>query len=144
MSDVNAETTDGADPAETNGDDEPERRSLGILPSVPNTVVTFGAGCLATATLLTLLAFLYVTWMFITGNSRGLADYQVILAIIQMGFATALLGAGTYSALKRIRWTLVMLAAIMGSFAVITIPFTALAVVSIGLGKIHFSANIIE
>ena len=144
MSDVNPETTDDADPADSKGGDGTERRSIGLLPTVPNTVVTFGAGCLATATLLTLVAFLYVCWMKITGNSRGLADYEVTLAMVQMGFATALLAAGTYSAVRRVRWTLAMLAAIMGSFAVITIPFTVLAVICIGLGKLHFSANLIE
>lgn len=121
-----------------------ERRSLGILPSVPNTFVTLGAGCLATASLLTFAAFLFVTWMLWTGNTRSLAPYQLGLAAMQMGFATVFLAVGSYFGMKRVRWTIVMLAALIGSFAVLTIPFTLIAIITIGLGRIHFSASFLD
>lgn len=139
--DTDAERGD-AEAAE--GDAEEEDASTGYLPTLPETFVTLGAGCLATATMLTALAFGYVLWMIATGTTRTLAGYQVYLAAGQMAFATALLGVGAYSALKRIRWTLVVVAALLGSFAFITIPFTAVAVVCIGLGREHFSANLVE
>lgn len=136
---------EGGDPdAEVDPDDEAPGEKPGYLPTLPETFVTLGAGCLATAALLTTVAFSYVVWMAVSGNTRGLADYQVILAGLQMAFATVLLVVGTHSALKRVRWTLAMLAAIMGSFAVITIPFTVVAVVCIGLGRYHFSHNMLE
>lgn len=123
---------------------EPDRSEVGYLPHLPDIFVTLGAGCLATASMLTLVAFGYVIWMIQTGNIRGLFPYQVTLAAVQMGFATLLLAAASYFAVKRTRWTFVMLAALVGSFAVLTVPFTAVAVVTIGLGRIHFRAPFID
>ncbi|MFB6080706.1 MAG: hypothetical protein ABEJ81_06900 [Haloferacaceae archaeon] len=113
--------------------------STGYLPNLPDVFVTFGAGSLATAVLLSLAGFGFVLWMTFTGNVRDLLPYQMTLAAILMGFATAILAGGSYFATKRIHWTLTMLAALVGSFAVVTIPFTAVAVVCIGLGRVHFT-----
>ncbi|MFB6160231.1 MAG: hypothetical protein ABEJ61_03535 [Haloferacaceae archaeon] len=123
---------------------EPDRSEVGYLPHLPDIFVTLGAGCLATSSMITLVAFGYVIWMMQTGNVGDLFPYQVTLAAIQMGFATLLLASGSYFAVKRTRWTFVMLAALVGSFAVLTIPFTAVAVVTIGLGRIHFRAPFID
>lgn len=113
--------------------------SIGYLPSLPETFVTLGAGCLATASLLSLVAFGFVLWMRTTGNVRELLPWELTLAAILMGFSTVMLAAGSYFALKRIRWTLTMLAAMVGSFAIVTIPFTAVAVFCIGLSRVHFT-----
>lgn len=123
---------------------EPDRSEVGYLPHLPDIFVTLGAGCLATASMLTLVAFGYVLWMMETGNVGDLFPYQVTLAAIQMGFATLLLASASYFAVKRTRWTFVMLAALVGSFAVLTVPFTVVAVVTIGLGRIHFRAPFID
>lgn len=136
------ENTTLADIAEE--EPEPDRSDVGYLPHLPETFVTLGAGCLATSAMITLLAFGYVVWMMRTGNTGGLLPYQVTLAAIQMGFATLILAAGSYFAVKRVRWTFVMLAALVGSFAVLTLPLTAIAVLTIGLGRIHFRAPFID
>ncbi|MFB6302655.1 MAG: hypothetical protein ABEH78_07325 [Haloferacaceae archaeon] len=114
--------------------------SIGYLPSLPEAFVSLGAGCLAAATLLSFGTFLFVIWMRVTGNVRDLMPWEVTLAAILMAVSTVFLAGGTYFALKRIRWTLTMLAALVGSFAILTIPFTVVAVICIGLTRVHFTA----
>lgn len=114
--------------------------SIGYLPSLPEPFVALGAGCLAAATLVSAGTFGFVIRMRVTGNVRGLMPWEVTLAAILMGVSTVFLAGGTYFARKRIRWTLTMLAALVGSFAILTIPFTAVAVVCIGLTRVHFTA----
>ncbi|MFB6281692.1 MAG: hypothetical protein ABEH40_06715 [Haloferacaceae archaeon] len=113
--------------------------SIGYLPSLPEPFVSLGAGCLAAATLLSFGTFGFVIWMRVTGNVRDLMPWEVTLAAILMAVSTVFLAGGTYFARKRVRWTLTMLAALVGSFAILTIPFTVVAVVCIGLGRVHFT-----
>ncbi|WP_254546746.1 hypothetical protein [Halomarina pelagica] len=112
-----------------------------LLARVPDAVVSLGAGALATATLITLVGTLFVGYSVATGEFYGFQPYEMGLALLQFAVATVAMGAGVHFARQRTRWTLVMVAAALGSLTFITIPFTLTAFVCVGLGKYHFASH---
>lgn len=111
-----------------------------LLARVPEWVVALGAGALATATLLTFVAALFMGYSFATNQWYGYPPYQIGFATLQFTGVTIFQAAGTYYARERTRWMWVMLAAIAGSLTLIVLPFTVVALFCIGLGKYHFSS----
>jgi hypothetical protein len=126
-----ATSTDGHTAAEGND---------GVLARVPEWVVALGAGSLATATLVTLAAALFMGYSVTTGQLYGYQPYQIGFATLQFAGVTVFQAAGTYYARGRTRWMWVMLAAIAGSLTLVVLPFTVVALLCIGLGKHHFSS----
>lgn len=124
--------TDGAQ-AET-VEDEP------LLARVPEWVVHLGAGSLATSTLLTAAGAIFVGYAIATGQHFGFQSFELYVAAFQFVLVTVAQAAGVYFARRQVRWTWVMLAAILGSLAVITLPFTVLALLCTALGKYHFAS----
>ncbi|MFB6113314.1 MAG: hypothetical protein ABEJ58_04330 [Halodesulfurarchaeum sp.] len=118
-----------------------------LLEWIPRWVVTLGSGFLFTATLVSLAATAFGLYLLFTRNFTGaFAAYRQFapnLWIVEVHFvlATLFLGAGTYFARNRTRWGLVLLFSLLGSFLVITIPFTFPAFVLLALGKRHFTLN---
>lgn len=127
------------DDAEPRTDQPVERQPL--LARVPEWVVALGAGSLLASTLVTLGATAFVGYGFATGQFFGYQPYQIGLATMQFTGATIFQAFGVYFARKRVRWLLVMLAAILGSLTFIALPFTVVALVCIGLGKYHFAQS---
>ena len=139
---------DDAAEAETGNEhavDEP------LLARVPDGIVSLGAGALFTSTLLTAIATGVVVWDLVSGGSFvesllrantdiDLQSYQHYLLAFQYTTALVAQATGVYYALNRVRWMWVMLAAILGSLLMFTIPFTVTAFVCCGLGKYHFSS----
>ena len=150
-----ADTSDGPDPSRkrpverTIGDAEPgptanrtsAEGSEPLLARVPEWVVPLGAGCLLTATLITLATLGFVVFSLLTGRTYGYARWQLVLALVQFGFVTLLLGLGTRYARQRRRWLVAMLAALAGTLTFIAAPLTVPALVCLGLGKYHFSLD---
>ena len=112
----------------------------GVLARVPEWVVALGAGSLATATLMTFVAALFMGYSFATGQWYGFQPYQIGFATLQFAAVTVFQAAGIHYARERTRWMWVMLAAIAGSLTLVVLPFTVLALCCIGLGKHHFSS----
>lgn len=125
---------DGGDESGNDVRDEP------LLSRVPGWVVPLGAGSLFTATLVTFAGFLFVAYGLATGTYFGFQPYELQLAAFQFVLATAAQAAGVYFALGRVRWTFVMVATVLGALAFITVPFSAIAFVCLGLGKYHFAS----
>lgn len=111
-----------------------------LLARVPEWVVALGAGTLATATLVTGVAAVFMAYSFVTGQWYGFRPYQIGFATLQFTGVTVFQAAGTYFARQRTRWMWVMLAAIAGSLTLIVLPFTVITLCCIGLGKYHFSS----
>lgn len=110
-----------------------------LLSWVPEWVVTLGAGSLFTATLLTLAGAVFLWYSVSRGTFYGYEPYKVVLLAVQFTLVTAFQAVGIRWARKRIRWMWVMLAAIAGSLTFVPLPFTALALLCVGLGKHHFT-----
>lgn len=110
------------------------------LARVPDGVNSLGAGALATATLITFVGACFIVYSILNGELYGYRPYQMMLALMQFSVATLVLALGVHFARQRTRWTLVMLAAALGSLTFITIPFTATAFICVGLGKYHFAS----
>lgn len=108
---------------------------------VPEWVVPLGAGFLLAATLVTLAAAGFVAYSLATGRTYDYARWQLVLALVQFGFVTALLGLGTRYARQRRRWLVAVLAALAGSLTGIAAPLTLPALACLGLGKYHFSLD---
>ena len=112
----------------------------GLLARIPEWVVALGAGTLATSTLLTCAAALFMGYSVVTSQWYGFQPYQIWFATLQFTAVTIFQAAGTYYARDRTRWMWVMLSAIAGSLTLIVLPFTVVALFCIGLGKYHFSS----
>lgn len=112
-----------------------------LLARVPEWVVALGAGTLATSTLLTLVAALFMGYSFVTGQLYGYQPYQIAFATLQFTGVTIFQAAGTYYARDRTRWMWVMLSAIAGSLTLIVLPFTVVTLFCIGIGKYHFASH---
>lgn len=131
----------------TSGDAEAEASptaddgSEPLLARVPEWVVPLGAGFLLAATLVTLAAAGFVAYSLATGRTYDYARWQLVLALVQFGFVTALLGLGTRYARQRRRWLVAVLAALAGSLTGIAAPLTLPALACLGLGKYHFSLD---
>jgi hypothetical protein len=111
-----------------------------LLARVPEWVVALGAGTLATATLVTCVAALFMAYSFVTSQWYGYQPYQIAFATLQFTGVTIFQAVGTYFARDRTRWMWVMLSAIAGSLTLIVLPFTVVTLFCIGLGKYHFSS----
>jgi hypothetical protein len=118
----------------------PPEEDDSLLTRVPEWVVALGAGSLATATLLTSVAALFMGYSFVTSQWYGYQPYQIGFATLEFTLVTVFQAAGTYYARDRTRWMWVMLAAIAGSLTLIVLPFTIVTLFCIGLGKYHFSS----
>jgi hypothetical protein len=112
-----------------------------LLARVPEWVVPLGAGSLAASTLITTAIAIFIAYSIATGQRYGFESYELYLAEVQFILVTLFQAVGVYFARQRIRWIWVMLAAILGSLAFVTIPFTAVAVVCLGIGKYHFASH---
>lgn len=138
------DTEEGAEnerePAEEGGDPEEEGAEPGggVLASVPEWVVPLGAGGLLAAALITAGMAAFVAYLLVTGQTLDFPRYQLMLGLFQFSVLTLFQAVGIYLARKRMRWTVTMVAAIMGATALLTIPFSVLAVVCLGLGRHHF------
>lgn len=112
---------------------------------MPLTAATLGAGFLLTASIISTLSTLVLTYLLVfdgyEGVFSGLEKYapQMLYVDAQFAFVTVFLWAATYFALNRIRWGTVMVACLFGSLLVITIPFTIPAFFLIGISKYHFT-----
>lgn len=111
-----------------------------LLARVPEWVVPLGAGSLAASTLMTTAIAIFIAYSIMTGKHYGFELYELYLAEFQFILATLFQAVGVYFARQRIRWIWVMLASVLGSLAFVTIPFTVVAVVCLGIGKYHFSS----
>jgi len=125
--------------------EEVERETF--LSKVPEWVPVLGAGFLFTATLVSFVALLIVTYLLITQNYVGpLAPVEqfaprLLLVEIQLLFGTGFQAAGVYLARRRTHWGTVLLSCLIGSLVFITLPFTVPAFILLGLGKYHFSLS---
>lgn len=136
MSDQTGSTDQPAEEIDQHAVKEDDR----LLARVPEWVVALGAGALATSTLITCVAALFMGYSVATGQWYGYQPYQIGFATLQFTAVTIFQAAGTYYARDRTRWMWVMLSAIAGSLTLIVLPFTVVALFCIGLGKYHFSA----
>ncbi|PSP45134.1 hypothetical protein BRC68_00045 [Halobacteriales archaeon QH_6_64_20] len=112
-----------------------------MLARVPGGVVAFGAGSLATATLLTLAGGGFVLYSIAAGRFYGYQPYQLYLAAFQFAVATVAQSLGVYFARQRVRWTWVMLGAALGTLTFVALPFSVLALACLGVGKYHFASH---
>lgn len=118
-----------------------------FLANVPEWVVVLGSGFLFTATVVSFVALLAVTYLLVTGNFTGLFAPveqfapRLLLVEIQLLFGTTFQAAGVYFALQRTHWGTVLLSCLIGSLVFITIPFTLPAFLLIAIGKYHFSLS---
>ena len=110
-----------------------------LLARVPEWVIPLGAGFLFAATLVTLAALGFVAFSLLTGRTYGFARWQLVLALVQFGLVTLLLGLGTRYARQRRRWLIAMLSALAGTLTGIAAPLTVPALICLGFGKYHFS-----
>lgn len=136
------ETTEPEDeePAAEEAEPEPEEEEEpeGYLSVIPEWFVPLGAGCLFTSTLITAGMGVLVGYLLATGQALEFARYKLVLGLLQFGALTVLQGVGVYLARKRMRWMVTMIAAILGSTALVTLPFSIPAVVLLGLTRHHF------
>ena len=109
-----------------------------ILAAAPEWFVTLGSGSLATATLIALAATLYVGYAFSQGDYFGYSRTSIMVAGLQLAFATVVQAAAVYFAWHRRHWTFVMLACLLGSILIVTLPFTATAFFTLGLSQRQF------
>jgi hypothetical protein len=131
------ETERGAveDAADQHVPEEDER----LLARVPEWVVALGAGSLFTATLLTLAGTVFLWYSVANGRWYGYEPYKVVLLAVQFTAVTGFQALGVRWARKRVRWMWVMLAGVGGSLTFVALPFTAVALVCVWLGKYHFT-----
>lgn len=132
-----ADAEEGAE-SEREPEEEGAEPGGGVLARVPEWVVPLGAGGLLAATLVTAGMAAFVAYLLATGRTLDFQRYQLVLGLFQFGVLTLFQAVGIYLARKRMRWTVTMVAAIMGATALLTIPFSVLAVVCLGLGRHHF------
>lgn len=111
-----------------------------LLARVPEWVIPLGAGSLATSALITAAISMFIAYSIVIGHRHGFERYELYLAQLQFILVTIFQIGGVYFARKRIRWIWVMLAAVLGSLAFVTIPFTGVAVICLGISKYHFSS----
>lgn len=121
------------------GTDRDEAVREPLLARVPEWVVALGAGALLASTLITLGAAAFTGYSITAGRYYGYQPWQIGLATLQFGAATIFQAAGVYFARRRVRWMIVMLAAILGSLTFIALPFSFVALVCVGIGKYHFA-----
>lgn len=110
-----------------------------LLARIPEWVVTLGAGALLTATLITLAGSAFIWYSVSQSQFYGYEPYKIVLAGVQFTAVTVFQAVGIYWARKHVRWLWVMLAAIAGSLTFVALPFAAVAIACIGLGKYHFT-----
>lgn len=110
-----------------------------LLARVPRWVLTLGAGSLFTATLITLVGSLFLWYSISQRRFYGYEPYKVTLLAVQFTGVTLFQAVAVRWARNRIRWMWVMLAAIAGSLTFVPIPFTAVSLLCVGLGKYHFT-----
>ena len=110
-----------------------------LLARVPEWVVPLGAGSLLTATLVTLAGTVFLWYSVSQRRFYGYEPYQITLAAVQFTGVTAFQAVGVHWARNRIRWMWVMLAAVAGSLTFIALPFTAVTLLCVGLGRYHFT-----
>ncbi|WP_458189023.1 hypothetical protein [Haladaptatus sp. NG-WS-4] len=127
------------DVVEDHADQHVPEEDTHLLARVPGWVVALGAGSLMTATLITLVGTVFLWYSVSQGLFYGYEPYEIVLAGVQFTGVTAFQAIGVHWARQRVRWMWVMLAAIAGSLTFVALPFTAVALVCIGLGKYHFT-----
>ncbi|WP_227356457.1 hypothetical protein [Haladaptatus salinisoli] len=135
-----ADETD-VDAVENRADQHVPEEDARLLARVPEWVVALGAGALLTATLITLAGSAFLWYSVSQGRFYGYQPYEIVLAGVQFTAVTAFQAVGVRWARRRIRWMWVMLAAIAGSLTFVALPFTAVALACIGLGKYHFTLD---
>ena len=133
-----AETSDDAGTDEGQTAQETGNLADRILDAAPEWFVALGSGSLATATLISLVATVFVGYAFSRGDYFGYSRTSILVATLQLAFATVVQAAGVYYSWHRRNWTFVMLACLLGSILIITLPFTATAFFTLGLGQRHF------
>ncbi|MFB6124013.1 MAG: hypothetical protein ABEJ78_11220 [Haloferacaceae archaeon] len=112
----------------------------GFFARVPEGVVALGAGSLATSALITLVFAGIATYSVVTGRWYGYQPYVIVMASVLYSSSAVFQISGVYYAQKRVRWLWVMLAAFAGVPSIVGIPFAAVAIVCLGLGKYHFAS----
>jgi len=132
-----ADREEVADRSDQHVPDEDEK----WLARVPEWVVALGAGSLLAATVLTLIGSLFLWYNVVQRQFFGYEPYQVVLLAVQFTSVTAFQAVGVRWARARVRWMWVMLAAVGGSLTFVALPFTALALLCVGLGKYHFTMD---
>lgn len=121
-----------------------QRLIRAVLARIPEAAVSLGAGFLFASSLISLLLTAIVGYSVIVGEYPGAlqqlrsSGVPPILVGVQTFFVTAFQAIGTYFALKRTHWGTVLLACLLGSLLLITIPFILPAFVLLSLGKRHF------
>jgi hypothetical protein len=123
------------DPSDQHVPEEDDR----LLSWIPEWVVVLGAGSLFTATLITLVGTGFLWYSVFDGRFYGYEPYKVVLLAVQFTAVTAFQAVGVRWARNRIRWMWVMLAAVAGSLTFVPLPFTALTLLCVGLGRHHFT-----
>ena len=136
--DENAVETDREEVEDRSDQHVPEDEEK-LLARVPEWVVALGAGSLLAATVLTFLGSLFLSYSVTQRQFYGYEPYKVVLLAVQFTGVTAFQALGVRWARARIRWMWVMLAAVGGSLTFVALPFTALALLCVGLGKYHFT-----
>lgn len=134
-----AESETDRDAVEDRSDQHVPEEEDRLLARVPEWVVALGAGSLLTATLITLAGSLFLWYSVSQRRFYGYEPYKIVLASVQFTGVTLFQAVGVHWARNRIRWMWVMLAAIGGSLTFVALPFTAVALVCVGLGKYHFT-----
>lgn len=127
------------DAVEDRSDQHVPKEDHRLLARVPEWVVTLGAGSLLTATLITLTGTIFLWYSVSQGRFYGYEPYKIVLAAVQFTGVTVFQAVGVHWARNQIRWMWVMLAATAGSLTFVALPFTALALLCVGLGKYHFT-----
>lgn len=112
-----------------------------LLARVPEWVVALGAGSLFTATLVTLVGMVFLWYSVFQRRFYGFEPYKVVLLAVQFTGVTVFQALGVRWGRHRIRWMWVMLSAIAGALTFVALPFSAIAVLCVGVGKYHFTMN---
>jgi hypothetical protein len=134
-----ADDETNVDAVEDRSDQHVPEEDTRLLARVPEWVVALGAGALLTATLITFAGSAFLWYSVSQGRFYGYEPYEIVLAGVQFTAVTAFQAVGVHWARQRVRWMWVMLAAIAGSLTFIALPFTAIALACVGLGKYHFT-----
>ncbi len=134
-----SETATDRDAVEDRSDQHVPEEDDRLLARVPEWVVTLGAGSLFTATLITLVGSIFLWYSVSQRRFYGYEPYKVVLLAVQFTGVTLFQSVGVRWARSRIRWMWVMLAAIAGSLTFVALPFTAVTLLCVGLGKYHFT-----
>ncbi|MFC4451267.1 hypothetical protein [Halorussus aquaticus] len=123
------------DPSDQHVPEEDDR----LLARVPEWVVTLGSGSLFTATLITFVGTVFLWYSVTQRRFYGFEPYKVVLLAVQFTGVTLFQALGVRWGRRRIRWMWVMLSAIAGALTFVALPFSAIALVCVGLGKYHFT-----